>query len=81
MNIKEMKFLQGYNKVENALCLKEVPAVISLMLYLRFNARQIVLACERPVCPSEVLMFRVRETAACVKSSTVFFWKEVGVIY
>lgn len=40
---------------------KEVPTAISLILYLKFNACQIVLALESPVCPSEVLMFGAGE--------------------
>lgn len=51
---------------------KEVPTAISLILYLKFNACQIVLASESPVCPSEVLMFGAREGGYSVMSSGFF---------
>ncbi len=52
---------------------KEVPTAISLILYLRFNACQIVLASDSTMCPSEVLMFGEREGGLRDVSWVFFF--------
>ncbi len=52
---------------------KEVRTAILLILYLRFNACQIVLASESTMCPSEVLMFGEREEGLRDASWVLFF--------
>ncbi len=61
---------------------KEVPTAILLILYLRFNACQIVLASESTMCPSEVLMFGEREEGLRdAFLGAFFFGGTAGAVY